>query len=288
MQDSMAREGIDYALCQYGTSRLIFRGPKRRLRPEAIAFVGGSETFGRFVERPFPALVEGMIDCPAVNFGCMNAGLSAFEEDETVIAACSDMQACILQTLDPQNMTNGYYSVHPRRNDRFIGASERLAALFPEADFTEYHFTRHLLATLAELDPQAFVEMAGGLATEWVARMRRLIRRIESPVILLWMEPADTAAARSIRISRRMVEAVAEEGVTIVEARPSGEAARSGDDGKIGAEGEPDAAGEMPGPLYHAEVARSLIEALAPHLAPQGRIRTRTRPSLVRVAGSGS
>lgn len=33
--------GLTYAPCRYGMSRILFRGPKRRLDTPYVAFVGG-------------------------------------------------------------------------------------------------------------------------------------------------------------------------------------------------------------------------------------------------------
>ena len=65
--------------------------------------------------------------------------------------------------------------MHPRRNDRFLRASERLQSLYPEVDFTEFHFNRHLLGRLQELSEERFAEIAGELRQAWLARMKHLL-----------------------------------------------------------------------------------------------------------------
>ena len=50
--------GLTYAPCRYGMSRIMFRGPKRRLDNPYFACIGGTETYGKFIDRPFPALIE--------------------------------------------------------------------------------------------------------------------------------------------------------------------------------------------------------------------------------------
>ena len=119
---------LDYFPCHYGRSRNLFRGPRKRMEGDYIAFLGGTDTYGRFVPRPFPALVEDRLGLPCVNFGWMNAGPDAFLNDEAVLAAAQGARAVVLQVPGAQNLTNRYYAVHPRRNDRFVEASAALRA----------------------------------------------------------------------------------------------------------------------------------------------------------------
>ena len=281
MQELRNTGRIDYARCQYGTSRLIFRGPKRQLRPEAVAFVGGSETFGAFVERPFPDIVEGLLSRPAVNFGCMNAGLGAFEEDETVIEAASTMRACVLQAPDPANMTNAFWRVHPRRNDRFVEALPPLRDLFPTVDFTDFAFTRHLVARLAAADPAAFATVRAEIAEDWVDRMAALVRRIAAPVTVLWIRPPG-GADRPMTVTAKMMDGLGRAGIATAVAGPSAAIRGASTDGMLFAEGERAAARELPGPAYHAEIALTATEAIAPFVAPMGRRRSRVPPSILR------
>jgi hypothetical protein len=62
----------------------------------------------------------------------------------------------VVQVLAVQNLSNPYYTVHPRRNDRFLRASARLQNLYQDVDFTEFHFTRHMLQTLQMVSAPRF------------------------------------------------------------------------------------------------------------------------------------
>ena len=147
------RRRLDYALCRYGTSKLLFRGPLRRTSSPYVVFVGGTQTFGRYVETPFPALVELSSGVPCINFGLQNAGLDVFLHDAEVMKIAAGGHVTVVQVLGAHNMSNRYYSVHPRRNDRFIAPSKLLCSIYPEVDFAEFHFTRHLLEALKQVSP---------------------------------------------------------------------------------------------------------------------------------------
>ena len=117
----------------------------------------------------------------------MNAGPDAFLGDSGVIEIARQARAVVLQVMGAQNLSNRLYMVHPRRNDRFIAARPALRALYPEVDFTEFHFTHHMLASLLSLSESRFGLVIEELRTAWVARMRALMARLPGDVVLLWI-----------------------------------------------------------------------------------------------------
>jgi hypothetical protein len=165
----------------------MFRGPKQDLTRPHVAFLGGSETFGRFVARPFPELVEDAIGHNCVNLGCVNAGLDAFVNDGEVLRILKGSRAVVIQLPGAQNLSNRFYRVHPRRNDRFLTASPMLAAIYRDVDFTEFAFTRHMLGALQARSAERFELVLAELRQAWLARMRLLLRDLRAPVVLLWL-----------------------------------------------------------------------------------------------------
>ena len=83
------------------------------------------------------------------------------------------------------NLSNPFYSVHPRRNDRFVAARPALKALFPDVDFAAIAFTGHALGTLAGTCPDRFAEVRKVLAALWVTRMRLLLERLPVKGVLI-------------------------------------------------------------------------------------------------------
>lgn len=202
--------------CQYGQSKLVFRGPKRSLGDDYIAFLGGSETYGRNVQQPFPEVIEQKLGVTCVNLGWPNAGIEVLLNDPALIKIASGAVATVLQVPGAVNLNTRYYKVHPRRNDRFIEAHQDLRDLFPTVDFTEFSFTRHMLSTLKQVSPVDFLHVQAELAAVWTDGMRRLIRAIGTPVVLLWL--ADRKPNEiwdrpdhdgdPVMVSREMIEAV--------------------------------------------------------------------------------
>lgn len=123
---------------RYGSSRLLFRGPRRPLDGRQIAFVGGSETYGRCVAEPFPRLVEAALGAPCVNFGQVNGSIDVAVNDPLLMQACREAVVSVVEVTGALNMSNRFYQVHPRRNDRLTRVSTVLQALFPDVDFSEF------------------------------------------------------------------------------------------------------------------------------------------------------
>jgi hypothetical protein len=205
---------LDYLPCRYGTSKLLFRGPRRRLDRGYVAVVGGTETYGRFVRQPYPALLEQMTGTRMVNLGYVNAGIDVFLQDDTVMSICAGAEATVVQVLGAQNLTNRFYTVHPRRNDRLLAVSPMLQALYRDVDFAEFNFTRHLLAALEDRSRERFALVVGELRAAWAGRMHQLLQRIGGRKILLWIgeeapghrSPPGTRAPDPLFVTRDMIE----------------------------------------------------------------------------------
>lgn len=172
--------------CSYGLSRLQFRGPRRPTDGRYLACLGGSETFARDVAQPYPELLEHQLGMTCPNLGQQMAGPELFLRDATVRALVQDAAGLVIQVMGASNLSNRFYKVHPRRNDRFIAPSAALRALYPEVDFTEIAFTGHLMARLVETDPLRFSQLRQALQGCWVRRMRELVGLARGPVHLLW------------------------------------------------------------------------------------------------------
>lgn len=261
---------LDYFPCRYGKSKVLFRGPRRDLSREFCAVLGGTETYGKFVAAPYASLVEEATGIPMVNLGCANAGVDVFSNDPTLIGIADRAAVTVVQIVGAQNMSNRFYSVHPRRNDRFLHASQMLKTLFREVDFTEFNFTRHMVRTLQARAPEKFECVAEELRVAWVARMKQLLERIGGQTVLLWMaDHRPVPAGSMIRLDRDpilidagMIAAVKGHATDYVEVVPSREARAQGVAGKAFAPLEEPAAALVPGPAEHREVARALVPVI--------------------------
>ena len=270
--EAMGPGALDYLPCRYGTSKLVFRGPKRDLKKPFVAFIGSTETYGKFIAEPFPSLVEKSLKLPCVNFGIMNAGIDAFVHDISVIETAEQADVTVVQVMGAQNMTNRFYAVHPRRNDRFVSASTLLQTIYREVDFSEFNFNKHMLSDLQTLSPDRFDTVKLELQQAWLARMRLMLGGIKGKTILLWFSsaaPPEQDANHEMGlgidplfITRQMMDEVAPMVTKIVQVKASPQALEAGTQGMVFGELEALAAQQMLSPEAHEEAAAALVGAI--------------------------
>ncbi|WP_254700499.1 DUF6473 family protein [Sulfitobacter sp. BSw21498] len=254
--------GLDYALCRYGASKLQFRGPPQKTSVPYVAFMGGAKTFGRYIALPFPALVERQVALPCLNLGTPSAGVDVFLRDDEIMRLASAAQVTVVQVTGAHNMTNRYYSVHPRRNDRFIAPSKLLCSIYPEVDFAEFHFTRHLLNALWTVSNTRFELVVNELQEAWVARMRLLIGRMTGPSVLLWLNAHDevstsdpTIGSAPLFVTQRMIAQVETMAAKLIQVSPSRRAVSEGTTGMVFPKEEKKQAAQLAGVRAHREIA---------------------------------
>ncbi len=272
--ENLGEGALDYYPCRYGKSKLLFRGPKRKLEEPYVAVLGGTETYGKFIAKPFAAMTEEVLDHTVVNFGCVNAGIDVFVNDQSVLDAASNAAVTVVQLTGAQNMSNRFYAVHPRRNDRFLRAANLLKTIYREVDFTEFNFTRHLLTTLHQASPDKFAMVEQELKEAWVARMKTLISKIDGKIILLWMadHAPETCASCSIDgsdplfVGEEMINELRPFVAGVVEVEVSRAEIDAGHGDMVFTDMEEPAARGMLGPIAHERVADALEEILRPHL----------------------
>lgn len=255
---------LDYFPCRYGASRAVFRGPQRDLTCPYVAVLGGSATFGKYVAHPYPALVEAALGCPVANLGGLNAGPDFYLTDPAALDIAARAEVAVVQVTGAEALSNPFYSVHSRRNDRFLAATPALRALFPQVDFTDIHFTRHLLQVLERSNPAACATVVATLKETWLSRMGQLLSQLPKRRVLLWL--ADAAPPETTLglepappfIDRAMLDALRFAVDEVVIATPSPRACSLAPLDMTYPETEAALAACLPGAAMHAEVAAEL------------------------------
>jgi hypothetical protein len=254
-------------------SRIFFRGPRKSLECGYIAFIGGTDTYGKFIEHPYPMLCESELGEVCVNLGVVNGGVDAFVHDPTLMALCSDAAVTVVQMIGAQNLSNRFYKVHPRRNDRFLAASSVMKVLFNDVDFTEFSFNRHMLGALYKHAPDRFEILRNELQEAWVARMRSMLTQIGPNSVLLWMsneqltddpwnEKPQPFKSDPLFVTRSMVETLRPLAREVVEVTPSAEAFARGTEGMVFPFLNSTVANEQLGVAMHEETAARLVPTL--------------------------
>ncbi len=276
--ESIDGGGLHYAPCRYGMSRIFFRGPKRRLDSPYIAFIGGTETFGKFVDKPFPALAEKELGSPCVNLGCVNGGVDAFVNDPTIMGMCHDADMTVVQIMGANHMSNRFYSVHPRRNDRFLRASTVMQAIYNEVDFADFTFTRHMLGALFAMSPERFDIVVSELREAWVARMKNMLGQIGPRTVLLWFSKTEMSnipwdkhenalQVDPLFVTAEMIDQLRDRVMDVVVVNPSDVAQAQGTKGMFYSPMQAKAASGMMGVACHAEASAKIVPSLRQALA---------------------
>ena len=198
--------GVD--LYRFGRSKQVFRGPKPDLRDPYLTFIGGSESFGKFVLEPFPKLVEKRIRKTCVNLGTPGAGPGFFLKDPVVLETCSRSTRCIIQVMDVAPLSNRMYEVYPRRNMRLRCVSGVLRSLYPQVDFAEFRYVSAMVRKLKEVDRDAYKVVLAEQRSAWLARMLELLQDIETAKTLLWIRPEGGDVLEQ-SVTQEMVEVLA-------------------------------------------------------------------------------
>ena len=254
---------LDYYPCRYGLSRVLFRGPRRDLNQPYVVTLGGTETYGKFVPEPYPALVEAATGLRMVNLGFVNAGLDLYLKDPDVLTTASRARLAVVQIVGAQNLTNRFYSVHARRNDRFLHATPLLRKIYRDVDFTEFNFTRHMLRTLQAVSVDRFEVLAEELRAAWVTRMKTLITSLPCKTVLLWVAntPPPMPARRAdlthdpLLVDTEMIAALRAQVTRYIEVVVSPAARLRGTSGMTFAPMDAPAAQALPGPAVHRQIA---------------------------------
>lgn len=266
MLDYDGQPMLDYAPCRYGESKVDFRGPLRALKPPYIACLGGTEFYGKYLHHPIPDLLEEQLGETCLNLGRTNAGLDMFAVDAEVMRLASQASVAVVQITSAHNISNRFYTLHPRRNDRFIAPTELLRAVFPEVDFTTIHFTRHALQELRRVSPSRFRVVVDELKSVWTTRMLEMLSRIDAQVVLFWMgdhspdHEKTTSARDPLFVDRTMLEVLRPHVAQIVECIVSIEAQPPEVDDMVCKAAERDIARFMFGPKAHAEAVAALLD----------------------------
>lgn len=266
--EGLGQPALDYLPCRYGDSKLLFRGPRRDLNKPYFAFLGGTETYGKFITDPFVARLEQKLGKTCVNFGCLNAGVDVFLNDPFLPNAATKARATVLQVPGAQNISNRLYTVHPRRNDRFVSATGLLHSIYPDVDFAAFHFNKHLLGHLRTLSEERYWLVEQELRNAWIARMKTLMERIAGRVILTWISTRDpddvsNVEADPMHVTGEMLELVEPCATRLVKIVVSKEAMQDPLAGMVYNQMEEPAAREMMGPAAHEEIAAALHPVLS-------------------------
>lgn len=267
--DSKGLNRIDYELRCYEGSRITFRGPKVDTDQRYIAFLGATETFGKFVQDPFPKLLAEFLPAKPLNLGMINGGVDAILGDKSVMDLAKNADLRILQIIGALNQTNHYFKVHPRPNDRFIAPKEPLKRMFPEIDFAEFHLTKAMLTALHKCSKKRYRMLCDELQKSWLTNMVHLFDQLGDKTIMLWFgsvrPPANAVLdlRDPVLIDAKMIAQLRSHASAYVECVPGAQALQRDANELRGTLMSPEAIKQVMGPVAHVQAAQALQEISA-------------------------
>lgn len=170
---------------------LRLRGPAPdKLAPGGyIACVGAAQTFGRFCEEPFPALLSKDLGIPTVNLGFGGAGPQLFPRHPELIRLINESALVVLQVMSARNEDNSLFEGRGLGSLRIRSTGARMRA---EAAYGPL---------LASGDQALVTSIVGETRETWIASYEQLLSLIQVPTLLLWLsvrEPGYTEKYDSV------------------------------------------------------------------------------------------
>lgn len=268
---------IDYHPYRLHGARPLLRGPDCDLNQPYVTCLGGAETYGRFLEDPYPDMLGRLLNLPVLNLGQINAGLDVYLNNPVLLKAANNGCATVIEVMGAHTQSNRFYTVHPHRNDRFVKPSPDLVDLYPEVDFSAINFTRHLLTVLHDTSRRRFATVQESLQRDWTAKMRILLEAVSPEVLLLWFSertPKNTirrmSGADPLFVTRPMLQELCHDRVRLVKFVPDREVIGRGLHGMTFSEFEQPVARTMLGYEAHVGVAERIAAMLnAANLQPK-------------------
>ncbi len=175
------RHAIDYQLWYPKSPKIPLRGPKRidEATTRYWSFAGAAQTFGRFVEQPFPELVSNFFGMPCLNLGFAGAGPEFFLNRPGLIELINKSELCHLQLMSGRSVTTDIlrqvadggkleFQSGPLKGQRFLAAAAYRKLL-------ERYGTR------------ALEDQVGKVRARWKEAYATLLDRIRVPVVGVWI-----------------------------------------------------------------------------------------------------
>jgi len=169
-------EVVDYQLYRFKGLRPL-RGPKPEEMPKGGYFccIGAAQTFGRYCQEPYPALLGKKLNLPHRNFGIAGAGPSFFTRREPIVQYVNDGAFAIVQIMSARSVSNHLFKSEgvellERRTD---GVSQGAKLMYDEL--------------IAAGDYRTINRVIHETRMNWVDDYINLLESIRVPKILLWI-----------------------------------------------------------------------------------------------------
>ena len=188
-------ELVDFQLWKMDGLTHLFRGPKpvNLNRGEFFICMGAAQTFGRFVPKPFPALVAEKLNLQVLNAGHAGAGPLFFLQQKKILEIANSAKFAIVQVMSGRSESNTLFTSKngTAKLTRKIDGKTNQAEIIYD-DFlagASYGEIEKLVAETRLLYTQHFIE---------------LLQKIRVPKILFWFSERKPEYNQSYENARKL------------------------------------------------------------------------------------
>jgi hypothetical protein len=164
---------IDYVLYELPGGSGVFRGPPIT-RDEYLACVGAAQTFGRFVQTPFPRQISNALGVDALNLGRGGAGPTFPLNNPRLMTYINRARLAIVQVFSGRSQSNSLFKTV---NDGMRGIHQLDGRELSADDFYKWFL---------EQDEQIARKIVAETRANYVLAMTELLKAITVPKILFW------------------------------------------------------------------------------------------------------
>ena len=171
-----------FRLPQFGAR--TFRGPAPDISAPYVAFIGGAHTFGRFVAKPFPAILGSQLAVPILNLGVGGAGPRHFVAPDYE-QLLGQAEAVVVQIMSGRSASNSLFD--NRKSGGHVGHLR--------ADQAEIRSDQFLASFMRSSSEEEIRRIVAETRADYMRSFVRLLRGIDRPKILLWFSTREPAYA---------------------------------------------------------------------------------------------
>lgn len=158
-------------------TQFLLRGPKPKNLEEGkyFACIGAAQTFGRFCEKPYPALLEEKLSIQSLNLGRGGAGISFFsKENEKLLKYVNSAKFAIIQIMSGRSESNSLFE------------SKGLGTYRRRSDGTHIGCDDAYKKLLEENDQDYVAKIVAETRHNWVNHFKDFLEQITVPRVLFW------------------------------------------------------------------------------------------------------
>lgn len=163
---------IDYELYHIPGVRLDLRGPPVTTE-QYVACVGAAQTFGRFVEKPFPKLISSGLGVETLNLGRGGAGPNYPLSNPRLLEYINRARVVVVQVLSGRSQSNSLFRT----------LRDGMTGIHDGREVSAMDFYEWLMKQGTDLAKKIVAETR----ENYVSAMTQMLDAITPPKILLWL-----------------------------------------------------------------------------------------------------